>query len=44
MVNLPHWRNGDLRAALLGVVAEMIADRGLESVALRAMSERIGVL
>lgn len=37
------YHHGDLRAALLDVAAEMIAAGGIESVTLRALSERTGV-
>jgi len=39
----PQHHHGDLQAALLEVAAEMITDQGMESVALRALSERIGI-
>ncbi len=39
----PPYHHGDLRTALIKVAAEMIAEQGMESVTLRALSERIGV-
>lgn len=39
----PQYHHGDLRAALLKVAAKMIAEQGIESLTLRALSERIGV-
>lgn len=37
------YHHGDLRSALLDVAAEMITEDGLDSVTLRALSQRIGV-
>ena len=37
------YHHGDLRTALLDVTAEMIAAEGLDSVTMRALSQRIGV-
>lgn len=38
-----QYHHGDLRTALLAAAAEMIAAEGLESVTLRALSQRVGV-
>jgi AcrR family transcriptional regulator len=38
-----QYHHGDLRAALLEVAAEMIAEGGVESVTMRTLSQRIGV-
>ena len=38
-----QYHHGDLRAALLKNAAEMIAEGGVESVTMRALSRRIGV-
>ena len=39
----PAYHHGDLRAALLKTATEMIAEQGMESLTLRALSKRIGV-
>lgn len=37
------YHHGDLRAALLNVAAEIIAEEGIDNLTLRGLSERIGV-
>lgn len=39
----PSYHHGDLRVALLKVATEMIDEKGMESLTLRGLSERIGV-
>jgi len=38
-----NYHHGDLRAALIEQTTEMITETGLESITMRALSERIGV-